>query len=185
MTSTAAPRGRQMIDIWQYVTVKPLGYKHSPKMPYVTHSLLIVFSHRVAAGQNSSCGSAGRGHHNQDRERLEETKHPHALPGPSITTTTTGLQVEIVFVLFEQWKMPVIVYSDFTVQCYLNLLYGWMLAWWRVSNWVYSTKRVWRVYDLALRKGEKQQENTLKTKHQWTLILTREGPVVEVCSRAA
>lgn len=35
----------------------------------------------MAAGQNSSGGPAGRGHHYKDRERLEEAQHAHALPG--------------------------------------------------------------------------------------------------------
>lgn len=36
---------------------------------------------RMASGADGPRGAAGRGHHHQDRERLEETQHTHALPG--------------------------------------------------------------------------------------------------------
>lgn len=35
----------------------------------------------MAAGQNSAGGPAGRRHHHEDRERLEEAQHAPALPG--------------------------------------------------------------------------------------------------------
>lgn len=55
----------------------------------------VVFFCRVAAGQNSSGGPAGRGHHYKDRERLEEAQHAHALPG-LLVMFTQGLQVTVI-----------------------------------------------------------------------------------------
>lgn len=46
----------------------------------------------MAAGQNSSCGPAGRRHYHEDRERLEEAQHTPALPG-----AVRGLFVNVSF----------------------------------------------------------------------------------------
>lgn len=46
-----------------------LEYKECQKCHMsIIHNTLILFSYRVAAGQNSQGSLAGRGHHNQNRE---------------------------------------------------------------------------------------------------------------------
>lgn len=40
----------------------------------------------MAAGQNGSCGPAGRRHYHEDRKRLEEAQHAPALPGAAPLT---------------------------------------------------------------------------------------------------
>lgn len=58
-----------------------LGYCRIAASAPALALLCVLSSHRVAAGQNSSCGPAGRRHYHEDRKWLEEAQHPPALPG--------------------------------------------------------------------------------------------------------